>query len=85
MLRLITITAAFLASSAFAQTPQPQGSPEILALQAKLMQELSGALQCSTQFIALQQREAVLSADLVKAQARIKELEAKQEPKPDAK
>lgn len=73
MLRFILALICLLPLTAFAQTPT--GTPENLALQAKLMQELQSNLQCTAKFIELQQKEAKLSEDLKKAEARIKELE----------
>lgn len=59
-----------LAAPCFAQ--QQQQSPGEQALGAKLMQELQSGLNCSANLIGAQ-------AELAKAQARIKELEAKPE------
>ena len=56
---------------AFAQ--QQQASPEVQALQARVLQELNGSLQCTTQAITLQQQVTKLTADL-------KEMKDKYEP-----
>lgn len=70
MKRLIFI-ATIIATPVLAQQ-----SPAEQVLSTKLLQELQASLSCSTDAI-------ILKADLAKAQARIKELEAK-EVKPDA-
>lgn len=57
---------------ATAQPQQQQQSPGEQALGAKLMQEIQGGLNCSANLITVQ-------AELAKANARIKELEPKQE------
>jgi hypothetical protein len=51
-----------------------QQTPNEQALGTKLMQEIQGGLNCSASLITLQ-------AELAKAQARVKELEAKAEEK----
>jgi type IV secretory pathway VirB2 component (pilin) len=69
MARIAIIILLLSASAAFAQqTPSEQ------ALGAKLLQEIQGSLTCSTSVIMLQ-------AEIDRARARIKELEAKLEEK----
>lgn len=78
-MRFVTcLIACLIASPAFAQAPQP--SPEMMALQAKVMEEINSNISCKTQFIALQQKEAALTAQL-------KAMKDKYEPekKPEAK
>lgn len=71
-MKLFFISMALLMTSpAFAQQ-QPSAGEQ--ALGAKLMQELQAGLICSTSLISVQ-------TELAKAQARIKELEAKPEEK----
>lgn len=53
---------------------QPQ-NPETLAFSQKLMQEINANLQCTTQFITVQQK-------LTAAEAEIKQLKEKYEPAP---
>lgn len=70
-MRLLIITVAVLtATPTFAQ----QASPNEQALGAKLMIEIQSGLSCSANLIGAQ-------AELAKAQARIKDLEAKPEEK----
>ena len=71
MRKLLIVIFLFSAVPAFAQN---QPAPNEQALGAKLMQEIQGGLNCSASLIGVQ-------AELVKAQARIKELEAKAEEK----
>lgn len=59
-------------SSAFAQ--QQPSSPNEQALGQKVMQEIQLGLNCNAALITVQ-------AELTKAQARLKELEPKEEPK----
>lgn len=61
----------FLATPAFAQQPP---SVNERAISAKLMAEINAGLSCSASLISTQD-------ELTKAQARIKELEDKYEPK----
>jgi hypothetical protein len=72
-MKVITTIAIFLliGSPAFAQQQQ---SPMEQALAQKLGIEVNASLQCSASLIAAQ-------AQLTAAQARVKELEAKYEPK----
>lgn len=74
-MRFLIAAIAMLATPALAQP-----TPETQALQAKLMQELNAALQCSAMAITLQQQ-------LATAQSEVKRLTEKYEPKekPDAK
>ena len=54
---------AFTAAQALAQQ-QPAPSPEIQALQARIMQEVSGSLQCSAIAIELREANAKLKAEI---------------------
>lgn len=63
---VILALSLLIATSALAQ----QQTPSEQALGTKLMQEIQGGLNCSASLITAQ-------AELTKAQARIKELEAK--------
>lgn len=65
---LLAAAASLIAGNADAQ--QHQQTPSEQALGAKLMQEIQGGLICNASLISVQ-------AELAKAQARIKELEAK--------
>lgn len=65
---VILALSLLIATSALAQ----QQTPSEQALGTKLMQEIQGGLNCSASLITAQ-------AELTKAQARIKELEAKAE------
>lgn len=59
------LIAAFLllATSALAQQPPPP-TPEVQALQGKLMQEINANLQCTTAAIGLQAENVRLKAEL---------------------
>lgn len=59
------LLAAFLllATPALAQQPPPP-TPEVQALQGKLMQEINSNLQCTTAAITLQAENAKLKAEL---------------------
>lgn len=65
----IIVLSLLTATSALAQAV---GTPSEQAMGTKLMQEIQGGLNCSASLITAQ-------AELTKAQARIKELEAKAE------
>lgn len=67
---LIIMLAVLIATPTFAQ----QASPNEQALGAKLMIEIQSGLSCGANLIGVQ-------AELAKAQARIKDLEAKPEEK----
>jgi hypothetical protein len=60
---------------------QQPPSPMEQALSGKLISEINNGLQCVAANISFQQQVAALQAALTKAQDRIKELEAKYEPK----
>jgi hypothetical protein len=55
-----------------ASAQQHQQTPSEQALAAKLLQEIQGGLTCNASLLSVQ-------AELAKAQARVKELEPKQE------
>ena len=61
MKKWLLIPALLIATSAFAQQ---QATPEVQALQSRLLQELNASLQCTTQAITLQQQVNKLTADL---------------------
>lgn len=65
----IIVLSLLTATSALAQAV---GTPSEQAMGTKLMQEIQGGLNCSADLIAAR-------SELAKAQARIKELEAKAE------
>lgn len=78
MTRMITLIALFLGIVvAHGQPQQPPPAPLEQALGRKLMVEINDGLQCQASLISL----GSVQQDLAKAQARIKELEAKLEPK----
>lgn len=62
------------AGASFAQTAAQHQTPNEQALGVKLMQEIQGGLSCNANLITVQ-------AELVKANARVKELEPKPEKK----
>jgi hypothetical protein len=83
----ILLALVFLATPAFAQNASLP-SPNERAIGAKLMAEINAGLTCSAALITAQDDVTRVQAqnksvqdELVKAQARIKELEAKYEPK----
>jgi hypothetical protein len=80
-MRIKVAALLFLSTApAFAQAPQPpqhQATPSEQALGQKLFQEIQSGIACSSNLFAVQ-------ADLVKAQARIKELETPSADKPAA-
>ncbi len=65
-MKKLVIAFSLLSTTALAQT-----TPIEQAMGAKIMQEVNAGLACSVNLLNVQ-------ADLVKAQARVKELEAKQ-------
>lgn len=69
-LRVIFLLGSLFSTPAFSQ----QQTPNEQALGVKLMQEIQGGLSCNANLITVQ-------AELVKANARIKELEPKPEKK----
>lgn len=69
-MKFIVVFLSLISTAAFAQ----QATPSEQALSARLLQELQASVNCSTEAIALK-------TELAKAQARIKELEPKVEPK----
>ena len=71
-----------LTTTAFAQQPP---SPMEQALNGKLSAEINNGLQCVSVNISISQAFAANKEALTKAEARIKELEAKYEPKPEEK
>ena len=72
MKKCLVILAVLIASPAFAQQ---SATPEVQALQSKLMQELNNSLQCTAQTITLQQQVTKLTADF-------KAMKDKYEPEP---
>lgn len=67
----IAFALVLLATPALAQQ-QPAPSPEVQALQARVMQEINGNLQCSTAAITLQGENAKLKAEIEKLKAESK-------------
>ena len=61
MRKLLVTVAILIAAPALAQQ---QATPEVQALQSRVMQELNSSLQCTTQAITLQQQVTKLTADL---------------------
>lgn len=80
MLRYLVLM-VLCATPAFAQQQAPS-TPLDQALGQKLMTEINDGIQCRAGTIALQNSLSSLQMEVAKAQARVKELEAKYEPKP---
>lgn len=58
-----------------------QGSPEMQALQSKLLQEFNGGLVCTAEKIAVQDKLATAERDLAAAQKELKDMRAADQPK----
>lgn len=74
MKKLFALAFVVLALPAMAQPVQQQASPEIVALQNKLLAEISSGLQCSAQIVAAQTQFKALTDELTAAKAELAKL-----------
>lgn len=63
MIRVIILLSAFIISPSYAQQ-SISPSPEIQAMQARIMQELNSNLQCSIMLIRLRETNEALKAEV---------------------
>ncbi len=75
MIRLAIVMTFLLITAANAQQPQ-QPTPHDMVMGQRILNEVNANIQCETNAMTLRQ-------ELIKAQERVKELEAKYEPKKD--